>query len=85
MYVFLIGLVLVAFQVTCDGAPGRSLPVPELPSNVTQEEEQIEKRTCKSFLQHITKQPVYLENVRIVTVNLCVCVFVFFSNNSLVK
>ncbi|KAL9981245.1 hypothetical protein ACROYT_G009920 [Oculina patagonica] len=49
MYIFFIGLVLVAFQVTCHGAPGRSFPESELPSNVSQEEEQIEKRTaCKA-------------------------------------
>lgn len=47
MYIFFIGLVLVAFQVTCDGAPGRSFPVPELLSDIFKEEEHMEKRTGK--------------------------------------
>ena len=44
MYFFFIGLLLVAFQVACHGAPERLLPVPQL---VRQEEKHVEKRACK--------------------------------------
>ncbi|KAJ7382012.1 hypothetical protein OS493_037714 [Desmophyllum pertusum] len=44
MYIFFIGLFLVALQVTCDGAPERSFPVPQRPADVSQEEKHIEKR-----------------------------------------
>lgn len=46
MYVFAIGLFLVAFQVSCDGAPERLIPVPTPPANVSQEKH-LENRAGK--------------------------------------
>ena len=46
MYFFFIGLFLVAFQVTCYGAPERLLPVPQRSLNISQEERRVEKRAC---------------------------------------
>ena len=47
MYFFFIGLFLVAFQVTCHGAPERLLPVPQRSLDISQEERRVEKRACK--------------------------------------
>ncbi|KAL9981253.1 hypothetical protein ACROYT_G009930 [Oculina patagonica] len=44
MSFFFIGLFLVAFQVTCHGAPERLFPVPQLPVDVSQEKTDVEKR-----------------------------------------
>ena len=37
MHAFAIGLLLVAFQVSCDGAPQRLIPEPTPPGDVSQE------------------------------------------------
>lgn len=47
MYICFIGLFLVAFQVTCDGAPERLIPAPKLPADVSQEEKLVEKRALE--------------------------------------
>ena len=47
MYICALGLLLAAFQVTCDGAPERLIPALKLPADVSQEEKLVEKRARK--------------------------------------
>ena len=49
MYICLIGLFLATFQVTCDGAPGRSFLALKRPANVSQEKKLVEKSRARKY------------------------------------
>ena len=49
MYIFLVGLFLITFQVACHGAPKHLFPVPQRPA-VFQDDKYVEKRDCKYLI-----------------------------------
>ena len=47
MYMFTIGLVFVAFQAVCYGAPRPAFPAPHLPDdNILQEHRVVKRQAC---------------------------------------